>query len=77
MSVSIRQPAKYQGIQELFPPEMASGMEELIRRLSVNHNAIQTDVADQTLPSTGTTDATTYDTTAEADARLALQLVTE
>lgn len=77
MSIQVRQPAKYQGLQDLFPGELRPGVEELIRRLTVNHEAIASDVADQAIDSTGTTAATTYETKEDSDARMALQLVTE
>lgn len=73
--ITIGQPAKYVGIEDLLPKELVEFGEELSRRLSVNHKEIQDSVGayalgSATLP-TGEAESST-----EADARMALQLLT-
>lgn len=71
--IQIGQPAKYQGLEDDVPPELQPFVEELIRRLTVNHNAIQADVGTVGLGST-TLPAGTAESSTEADARMALSL---
>lgn len=79
MSVEISQPAKYIGLTDLLPPDLRpleAFADELTRRLTVNHQAIAEDLAQQAVAVGGTTPSDTYESQQAADARMALQLVT-
>lgn len=50
MSIQVFQvtrPAKYQGLEDLFPSELVEGIQETVRRLVVNDDALINSIRDQ------------------------------